>query len=82
MCEEETGPVVFDGLDCALIGFGSQCTGRTLAVYSAKEIIAIFQSQGMDYEDAIAMFDYNVATLWAGPSTPLILDDQGGENVE
>ena len=76
-----TDPIVFDGLEHALIGFGSQYTGPRLAVYSAKKIIAHFQAEGMEYDEAVEMFDFNVSTLWAGPTTPLILDDEGEEDV-
>lgn len=73
----EDTPVVFPGLEAALIGFGRQYTGPKLAVYSAKKMLECFQADdGMTKEEAVEWFDFNVSTLWVGPNTPLILDDE------
>jgi hypothetical protein len=78
--EEIDAPIVFDGLESALIGFGSQWSRPKIAVYSARKIIEEFVRQGMTEEEAIENFDYNVLTLWAGPLTPLIIDDEEDDN--
>lgn len=75
---EEDNPeaVLFDGLDDALVGVGSQYTKRSLAVYSARKIIHILMVRDdMSYEDALDYYGFNIACLWAGEGTPIILED-------
>lgn len=66
--------LTFDGLDHALVGIGSQYPGPPLAVYDRGRIVAALEKQGMTYEDAVEWLDVNIADLYAGPGTPLILD--------
>jgi hypothetical protein len=75
-CEDTEEEVMrFDGLDEAVVGFGSQFTKQTLLVYSAKGIIEALMKQGMTHEEAEEWFGYNINCLWIGPGTPLILCD-------
>lgn len=70
-------PIVFDGLDSALIGFASQWSGPTLAVYDEEKVLAILQKD-MDESDAIEFYEYNIKCMYAGPSTPIILTVRDG----
>jgi len=74
--EDNSHAIRLDGLDAAVIGTGNQYTKQTLLIYSARLIIEIFMTRdGMSEEDAIEFFDHNVACLWAGKGTPIIVAD-------
>ena len=68
--------IQFDGLEKAVIGVGNQYTKAPLLIYSASRIIDILMERdGMDYEEAVEFFEFNIAGLWAGVGTPIILTD-------
>jgi hypothetical protein len=67
--------IKFDGLDSALIGYGSQWSKNQLAVYSETKIIEALIDQGMDYEEARDWYGHNIECLWCGEETPLIVRD-------
>lgn len=45
-----------------------------MAVYSVRKIIEVLQ-RDMSYKDAVEWFDYNIACLWAGDDTPILVYD-------
>lgn len=66
--------ILFDGLEGALVGIAQQYTGPVLAVYDYQRIIDILMTRdGLSWEDAIEHFGFNIADLWAGSGTPLIM---------
>ena len=62
-----------DGFDSAFIGIGSRCGQPDVAVYDAEKCIESLVSDGMEYEEAIEYFDFNVIDAWVGPRTPMFL---------
>lgn len=74
--EENPDAVLFDGLEKAIIGIGSQYSKPTLAIYSASKIVKVLMKRDkMNFGEAIEFFDFNIADLWAGEHTPIIVDD-------
>jgi hypothetical protein len=71
--DESEGVIKFDGLDAAIVGVGEVHGQGLRLVYSAESIIRIFMEEGMTEEDAVEHFEFNVAGLYAGEQTPLIL---------
>lgn len=71
--DESEGVIKFNGLDAAIVGVGEVHGQGLRLVYSAESIIRIFMEEGMTEEDAIEHFEFNVAGLYAGEQTPLIL---------
>jgi hypothetical protein len=66
--------VIFDGLDEAFIGVGFVFT-RPMVCYSKDIIISILMERDcMTYEEALEFFEFNIAGMYAGEHTPLILD--------
>ena len=66
--------VVFDGLDEAFIGVGFVFT-RPMVCYSKDKIISILMDRDcMTYDEAIEFFDFNIAGMYVGEHTPLILE--------
>jgi len=78
MVAEWMGPddevAFFDGLEDAIIGVASQYTQPPLVVYDERAIIDHFiDEEHMTEEEALDWYGYNVADLWVGDGTPLIL---------
>ena len=67
----------FDGLNEAVIGiFPDTVTQKDRIVYSANKIIEIFQERdGMTYDGAREMVDYNYLGAHLGDETPVIVVD-------
>ena len=65
--------LLFDGIDGALLGFGSRPGQPMLAVYDYNKIIDEFVNAGMTYEDAVEWTDYNIVGAWIGEQTPIIV---------
>jgi len=74
LMEPIDGALLADGFEDALIGFGYQFT-YPIAVYNREKCIEILMDRdGMDDEEAIEYFDFNVSGAWAGESTPVFLE--------
>ena len=74
--------VRFDGLEDALIGVGGQYTKANVLVYSASKILDVLMARDeMSYEDACEFFEFNIACLWAGEGTPIIVYDVMGDGI-
>tara|TARA_Y100000356_G_scaffold133955_1_gene142115 strand:+ start:877 stop:1149 length:273 start_codon:yes stop_codon:yes gene_type:complete len=68
------GAITFDGLDDAIIGTGGQYPNDGLVVYSANRIMdLLMKDMDVNYEGACEWFDHNIACLYAGEGTPIIV---------
>jgi hypothetical protein len=67
----------FHGFDACIVGHTDCWDGNqrvTRYIYSADKILGTLMAEsGMSYEEALEYFDYNIAGLYAGESTPIIL---------
>jgi hypothetical protein len=72
--EREESALFADGLEEAFIGIGYQFNDP-VAIYSRNKALQCLMAQGMDEEQALEYFDYNIAGAYVGPSTPIFLDD-------
>lgn len=72
--EIEPGVLFADGHDSALLGIGRQFN-TFFAVYSTKKVIAGLIEQGMDEEEAIEFFAFNIIGAYVGEHTPVFLMD-------
>jgi hypothetical protein len=62
-----------DGFDDAVIGL--ELLTEKL-IYSKKKCLAILMERdGMDAEEALEYFDYNVESAYVGKKTPVFVDD-------
>ena len=69
--EEEI--VLADGFDKAIIGVSNN---DMRVIYSKSLCIDILMSQGMDEDEALEYFEYNVSGAYLGEKTPIwCLDD-------
>ena len=61
-----------DGFDEAVLGFDEQ-SGRL--VYSTTKIIECLMKDGMEHEDAMEYFYFNIAGTYVGELTPIFVND-------
>ncbi len=75
--EEHNPEILFwDGFDDAIIGFARCCGSPTVLAYSYQKCIDVLMAGGlMDYEDAVEYFEFNTVGAYAGPGTPICVDD-------
>lgn len=57
-----------DGFDDAILGV---CETTNRIIYSKQRIIEILMEEGMEYDDALDHFGYNIAGSYMGEMTPI-----------
>lgn len=82
LAEQNPQAILFDDLDDCIVGYGQQYTRQPLAIYSHRRLLEHFIRGGMSFEEAQEWIDYNIACLWAGEGTPIILYDLEEEEPE
>lgn len=72
--DEEDGLIILDGLDEAFVGVG-YIFHKAYVCYDKAKIIEILMDRDcMTYAEAIEFFEFNIAGLYAGEKTPIILE--------
>ena len=64
--------IIADGFDDAIIGI---CETTNRIIYSKKILLEILIKEGMEYEDALDHFGYNISGSYVGEMTPIFCDD-------
>ena len=72
LMEEFEAALMATGFEEALIGFGYQFN-KPLAVYDRNKCLNILMSTGMDYEEAVEYFEFNVVGSYVGETTPVFI---------
>ena len=70
--DENPNALFFDGYDKAIIGI-ARLINMSVVAYDGQKIIKCLIEQGMNHEEAMEFFDFNVAGSWVGDHTPIIL---------
>lgn len=74
MSEVNPEAIAFDGFDEAILGMANRPNMPTVLAYDYSQMIDILmRDSDMTEEDAIEFFEFNIASLWAGPNTPVII---------
>lgn len=60
-----------DGLEEALIGYVSGCGRETVALYDEDLVIDILMRDGMDYDEAVEFYEFNILGAYVGEYTPM-----------
>ncbi|MBT7538316.1 MAG: hypothetical protein HN683_03175 [Gammaproteobacteria bacterium] len=82
MIDAPEGAIVLDGLDEAVTGQTTK-DGEEVLVYSADKIIDILMKRdGMDQDEAVEFYDFNIGCLYAGPRTPVLMWEKHEETEE
>ena len=71
-----------DGFDEAILGYGNQYPKDDVVIYSKQKILDKLVENGMEIEDAVEYFEYNIACAYLGEGTPIICDDMFPGRVE
>lgn len=75
----EDSILLADGFDEAFLGIATRCGQPPVAVYDAEHCIQILMDRdGMDYEEALEFFSFNVTGAWVGPQTPMFVEKVEG----
>jgi hypothetical protein len=78
---EEMGEelLVADGFDDCIVGIGRQFT-KTFVVYDYAQVIqTLVDRDGMDWDDAVEFFEFNIVGAWVGDSTPCFMSRGSGD---
>jgi len=71
--EDITHVILWDGCDEACIGKARRCgMSEEVAVYDYYKLLAVFEEQGMTFEDAVEWIEFNLLGAWIGEQTPII----------
>lgn len=66
--------LICDGFDDALIGVAERINLGPVAAYDVNKIINILITRdGMNLEDALEHFQYNIIGSWMGENTPVFI---------
>ena len=73
--DKNDSPLLMDGFEQALIGFGQRINEPLLAIYSWSEMVKVLMTRdGMSDEEAIEYISYNCQGAWVGERTPIIVE--------
>lgn len=71
---QECPMLTFDGLDDAVIGYGSQAAKDPCFIYDYDKIVAILVDRdGMHPEEAEEYAEYNIISAYLGEGTPIVV---------
>ena len=74
MTDHNPEALLADGLEDAFLGAGSRFGEEPAAVYDADAIIDILMERdGMDYEEALEFFEFNIMGYGSKNPTPIFL---------
>ena len=73
LMEEHEGAMLMTGFEEALIGFGRQFN-KSLAIYNKEKCLKILiEEHGMDYDEAVEHFEFNIVGSYIGETTPVFI---------
>lgn len=65
--------LLLDGFDDAIIGMAERCGQEPVVAYDVDKIIDLLMKDGMDYDEAVEYFEFNIAGAYVGPETPMLI---------
>ena len=75
LAEYDEGILCADGFDEAIIGVAFMFSAGAVALYDRNKIIEILVTEeGMEYEDAIEHYEFNIAGGYVGEKTPVFCE--------
>lgn len=67
------GTISWNGHDNAIVGIGERPGMEPVLVYDYDIIVGNLVEKGLTWEEAVEYADCNIACLWAGEHTPIML---------
>ena len=68
------GLLVMDGFDDCIVGVVQVFGHENAVAYSFDKVIESLMNQGMEYDEAMEYFDFNIAGAYMGKNTPVFID--------
>lgn len=68
--------------DHCILGVASRCGMEPTVVYDQACIVKALEDDGMENEDAVEHFDFNIHGSYVGPTTPLYLEKVGDDGEQ
>jgi len=62
-----------DGFDDAIVGVGNVFGGKLCAIYDTDLVLKQCMKDGMEYDEALEFFDFNIAGAYVGEQTPIFI---------
>jgi hypothetical protein len=59
--------------DECVLGVVERCGQEACVLYSEAKVLAVLEQSGMEAEDAMEHFDYNILGSYVGEKTPMYL---------
>ena len=69
-----------DGFDDAIVGVGNVFGGKLCAIYDTDLVLKQCMKDGMEYDEALEFFDFNIAGAYVGEQTPIFIHKIEREN--
>lgn len=64
-------PIMFDGLDAAIIGVMDRFGTPSVVLYDVDKVIGLLMDRdGMSHEEAVEFFEFNIIGAFVGETTP------------
>ena len=60
--------------DAAIVGVTERCGQDPTVCYSIEKILDVLMADGMDYEEAVEYYNFNMVGAWVGERTPTFLN--------
>lgn len=57
--------------DSCIIGVGYRCGMEPVAIYSTLDVIKALCDGGLEYDEAVEHFEFNIAGAYVGERTPI-----------
>lgn len=66
--------ILYDGFDRAILGVAERASGGLFVCYDRAGVLKALQGQGMDEDEALEWYEFNVLGGYVGEHTPCFLD--------
>ena len=74
IAEYNEDALLADGLDEAIIGMAERINLGPVVAYDVEKILKIFMERdGMEFDEALEFFEFNIKGAWMGEFTPIYI---------
>ena len=60
--------------DEAIIGYVERAAGQPVICYDKDKVLKILMEDGMDWDEALEYYEYNIVGAYMGENTPVFLE--------
>lgn len=77
--ERDETLVLACGFESAILGV-ADIQGHSVVIYSRDRILNSLMLDGLEYEEAVEHFEFNIAGAYVGPQTPVYVEEYSAED--